>query len=312
MVASIIDPINENDVADWGARTVRLQHHLAESPLFSDDSLAGLIERIPQSVSPINTMAGKGHQLSSWSYCDRTGLSGHEVLEAIKHGRLWINMQKLEEIDSRFNDLLDIIYNELSQAIPGFAPFRKSLGLLVSSPGAQVFYHADVPDQSLWQIRGKKRIYIYPPHPPFLKAPDLENIIRGVTEEEVSYDPTYDEYADILNVEAGDMLHWPLNGPHRVENADCLNVSVTTEHWTPRVRRHFAMNYGNGVLRRELGLTPSSRAITGPAFWAKVGITAAWRAMGLQQKTAFKRVMRFRVDPTAPDGIRPLSASPAE
>jgi len=312
MMPSVIGPIGEEATSNWGSRTVRLQHYLQESPLFSDDSLAGLIERIPQSVSPINTMAGEGHHHASWSYCDRTGLSGQEVLEAIKHGRLWINMQKLQEIDSRFDDLLEVIFEELSHAMPDFAPFRKSMGLLISSPGAQVFYHADVPGQSLWQIRGKKRIYIYPPNPPFLNAPDLENIIRGVTEEEIPYDRSYDAYAEVFDIEPGDMLHWQLNGPHRVENADCLNISITTEYWTPYVRRHFAMNYGNGVLRRELGYIPSSRAITGPAFWAKVGITAAWRAMGLQKKDAFRRIMQYRVDPNAPDGIVPLGTSPAE
>jgi hypothetical protein len=312
MTSGIIDKADHDLSLNWGEQTEKLRHHLDESGLFTDDNLAELIERIPQSVSPINTMAAKGHELESWSYCDRSGLSGHQVLEAIKRGRLWINMQKVEETDPRFDALLSDMYSELNREIPGFSPFRKSLGLLISSPGAQVFYHADVPGQSLWQIRGEKRIYIYPPTEPFLTAPDLENIIRGITEEEIHYDPAFDADAEVYDIKPGDMLHWKLNGPHRVENADCLNVSVTTEHWTPPIRRHFAMNYGNGVLRRELGWTPSSRRISGPAFWAKTALAVAWRTMGLQQKTAFKRVMRYRVDPGATDGISPLGTAPAE
>lgn len=312
MKQKIIEDLNPNITETWGSRTARLRHTLPQNSLFSDDVLASLIERMPQALSPINTMAGEGHDVETWSYCDRSGLSGHEVLEAIKRGRLWINMQKLEEHDSRFKVLLEDIYAELGDAIPGFKPFRKSLGLLISSPGAQVFYHADVPGQSLWQIRGEKRIHIYPPNEPFLRAPDLENIIRGVTEEEIRYDPTYDEHAEVYDLKAGDMLHWELNGPHRVTNGDCLNVSVTTEHWTPMIRRSFAMNYGNGVLRSELGWAPRSRALSGPAFWAKVGLTAFWRKSGLQQKQSFKRVMRFRVNPNAPEGISPMSIGAAE
>jgi len=312
MTSNIIDK-TENEIAHhWGTQTAKLHHHLDESGLFTDENLAALIENIPQSVSPINTMAAKGHELSSWSYCDRTGLSGLEVLEAIKRGRLWINMQKLEEADRRFDELLNDMYSELAREIPGFVPFRKSLGLLISSPNAQVFYHADVPGQSLWQIRGQKRIYLYPPTAPFLNAPELENIIRGITEEEISYDPAFDEHAEVYDIEPGDMLHWELNGPHRVENAGCLNVSLTTEHWTPAIRRHFGMNYGNGILRQELGWTPSSRAISGPAFWAKAALAVAWRTMGLQEKTAFQRVMRYRVDPNATDGITAFAATPAE
>lgn len=312
MTPNILDKTSDDVALHWGNQTAKLSHHLHESDLFTPDNLARLIERIPQNVSPVNTMSSKGNDLKSWSYCDRTGLSGEEVLDAIERGRLWINMQKLEEAHPRFNELLNDMYSDLAREMPGFTPFRKSLGLLISSPGAQVFYHSDVPGQSLWQIRGKKRIYIYPPVEPFLKAPELENIIRGVTEEEISFDPSFDAHAEIYDIEPGDMLHWELNGPHRVENANCLNVSLTTEHWTPPIRRHFAMNYGNGVLRREFGWTPKSRKITGPAFWAKVAITAGWRAMGMQQKTAFQRVMRYRVDPSAADCIVPLNTAAAE
>ncbi len=312
MKQKIIEDLNPNIVETWGGRTARLHHTLQEDNLFSDDVLASLIERMPQAVSPINTMAASGHDADTWSYCDRSGLSGHDVLEAIKRGRLWINMQKLEEHDSRFEALLEDIYAELGQEIPGFKPFRKSLGLLISSPNAQVFYHADVPGQSLWQVRGEKRIHIYPPNEPFLRPKDLENIIRGVTEEEIRYDPSYDAHAEVYDLKAGDMLHWELNGPHRVTNGNCLNVSVTTEHWTPMIRRSFAMNYGNGVLRSELGWTPKSRALSGPAFWAKVALTAFWRKSGLQQKQSFKRVMRFRVNPNAPEGISPMSIGAAE
>jgi len=307
MDSTIIENMTEEHAAAWGHEIIQLKHRLASSELFSDDNLARLIERTPQSVSPIVLMPGTNNPNGSWGYCDRAGLSGKTVLEAIKNGRLWINMLKLEEVDPQFNDLLETMFSEFQNAVPGFKPFRKTIGVLISSPGTRVSYHADVPGQSLWQVRGKKRIHIYPANSPFLNAPDLENIIRGVTEEEIPYDPSYDAHAEIFDLEPGDMMHWPLNGPHKVENADCVNVSVTTEHWTPATRRNFAVHYGNGVLRRELGLQPRSSATAGPAFWAKVGITAAWRAFGLQEKTAFKRTLTNRVDPNAPDGVVPLA-----
>ena len=312
MKQKIIENLSQEIANTWGQETAHLRHTLPQNSLFSDDVLAGLIERMPQAISPINTMAGSGHDVSSWAYCDRSGLSGHEVLEAIKRGRLWINMQKLEEHDSRFESLLEEMYAELQASVPGFKPHRKSLGILISSPGAQVFYHADVPGQSLWQVRGEKQIHIYPPNEPFLRPVDLENVIRGVTEEEIRYDPTYDAHAEIYDLKAGDMLHWALNGPHRVTNGNCLNVSVTTEHWTAPIRRSYAMNYGNGVLRSELGWTPRSRATSGPAFWAKVALTAFWRKSGMQKKQSFKRIMQYRVNPNAPEGISPISMGAAE
>ncbi|MBG53607.1 MAG: hypothetical protein CML99_14480 [Rhodobiaceae bacterium] len=312
MTTEIFENLKSSDVSKWGQEPLHLRHRLHQTDLFTDDSLADLIERLPQMESPVVLMPPKEARDERWSYCDRSGLTGHEVLDAIRHGRLWINMLSLQTIDPRFERLLEAIFDEIGTVIPDFSPFRKSIGLLISSPNNAVSYHADLPGQSLWQIRGRKRIYIYPPTQPFLRHEEIENIARGVQEEELSYDPSFDAFAQTYDLTEGDMLHWPLNGPHRVENADCLNVSVTTEHWTPTPRRSFAMNYGNGILRRELGWKPKSRALAGPAFWAKVALTVAWRKAGLQSRTSFKRVMTSRVDPSAPDGYRPFHPSPAE
>lgn len=298
----------------WGRQTVRLRHTLHDNPLFSDAGLAALLDTIPRERIAINTMddARGGHRLDSWSYCERGDRSGAEILAALRKGRIWINMTKINELDPRFAGILEGMFSEFGAHVPGFETFKRSMGLLISSPNAQVFYHMDVPGQALWQLRGKKRIYIYPPEEPFLAASDIENVVRGVTEEEIPYEPWFDEHAEIHDLEPGDMLHWKLNGPHRVVNADTMNVSLTTEHWTPEIRRSFAMNYGNGLLRQHVGWTPRSRALTGPAFWAKVGLTAAWRLAGMQKKSAYQRKTRYGIDPAAPGGLVSLQKMAAE
>jgi hypothetical protein len=98
------------------------------------------------------------------------------------------------------------------------------------------------------------------------------------------------------------MLHWQLNGPHRVKNLGTLNISLTTEHWTTSIRRNYAMNYGNGVMRN-LGFTPKSRDIHGLGFWSKVGLTAAWRLSGLHRQSSFSRKFKYRIDPTREGGL---------
>jgi hypothetical protein len=107
-------------------------------------------------------------------------------------------------------------------------------------------------------------------------------------------------------MEPGDMLHWALNGPHRVSNLDGFSVSLTTEHWTSKIRRSYAMHYGNGVLRNNAHWAPKSSSLDGPAFWAKVGLTAAWRKSGMEKKQGYKRVLTYKVDPDAPLGVVPL------
>lgn len=286
----------------WGNHTVTLRHSLPSMDLFSDDSLATLIETVDPKRMIMHTM---GDDLSTWKAVERGGVPGARVLEAVRNGRIWINMVDIQEADPRFRELLDQLYGEWAEDIPGSNYFKRKIGLLISSPNARVFYHCDPAGQALWQVRGRKRIYLYPPTEPFLKPGELENVIRSVTGEEVSYEPWYDDYAEVHDLEPGQMLHWALNGPHRIDNHNELNVSLTSEHYNPEIRRSWAMNYGNGVLR-SLGYTPRSRATTGAAFWAKVGLTAVWRKT-LQERQSFKRVPEFIPDPDAENGVRPIT-----
>ena len=145
MTTKVFENLSTSDTSNWGQETLRFRHRLHETDLFTDDSLADLIERLPQMESPVVLMPPKQSRDERWSYCDRSGLSGHEVLEAIRHGRLWINMLALQDVDPRFKQLLEAIFDEIGSAVPNFAPFRKSIGLLISSPNNAVSYHADLP-----------------------------------------------------------------------------------------------------------------------------------------------------------------------
>ena len=119
--------------------------------------------------------------------------------------------------------------------------------------------------------------------------------------------------ADVVSVakrdlEPGEMLMMPLNAPHRVVNHDCLNISFTTEHWTPDIRRSYAMNYANGLLRRRFGWQPRSRATDGLTVYAKAALALAWKLSGLQRKHMYERIINFRIDPQAPGGFVDIAA----
>ena len=309
-MSRILEPVEPRQVALWGQHTVALRHTLATRELFSDDSIASLIDTVDPAHMKIETMPDGGYDVRAWSSCDRGDLTGHQVLDAVRRGRIWIELKALEEVDDRFAEVLDGLYAELAAAV-GLRTFKRKLNLLISSPGARVFYHFDVPGQSLVQLRGRKRIWLYPPSAPFLHPENIENTVRSVATEGLEYHGWFDEYAEVHDMEPGDLLHWALNGPHRVANHDTLSVSLTTEHWTPEVRRSFAMNYGNGLLRTVGHWRPRSRSTTGPAFWAKVAMTAAWRASGMQHNQRYRWVPGHRIDLDAPNCVRPIVQPPA-
>lgn len=84
----------------------------------------------------------------------------------------------MNEIDPRYGKLLDEIFAELEDRVPGLKTFKRINEILISPPCAQVYYHFDTAGQTLWQIAGNKRVYLYPPAPSFLTPQSLENVMR--------------------------------------------------------------------------------------------------------------------------------------
>jgi hypothetical protein len=65
----------------------------------------------------------------------------------------------------------------------GFKSFNHTMSILISSPKVQAYYHADVPGQTLWQVRETKRVYVYPNTPPFLPQAALAKLVLGEAHE---------------------------------------------------------------------------------------------------------------------------------
>ncbi|MCF6320626.1 MAG: hypothetical protein L3J32_02515 [Rhizobiaceae bacterium] len=306
----------ENSViADWEPRyaenfskeNLLLHHRLNETGLFTREALAELIDKCPAQNYNLNTM-GYDHENPQWREGIVRGVSGKDVISSIERGRMWLNMRAVESVDIRYKHLLDKLFSEFESNVPGFDSFKTKMGILVSSPLVQVFYHADIPGQSLWQLEGEKRVYVYPAGEPYMSQKSLEGIILGETEEEIPYHSKLDEGATVYELEPGEMVHWPLNCPHRVENMDCLNISVTTEHYTSDIRKSFAVNYANGVLRRVFGMNNLAPSINGPMVYPKAALALVWRKLNLNKSKQVKRMIDFTLDPNADNGIADISA----
>lgn len=292
----------------WGNGPVRVRHRLDETGLFSDEALARLLNNYPRQNYDLLHMAEQGAgNLALWEEGELGPLDGEAALEAIKAGRLWLNLRRVHESSAPHARLLQQMFDDLAAQLPGFQPYRLNLGILISSPGAQVYYHADVPGQSLWHLRGRKRVYLYPNHAPFLPEDQIEKIILGFTEAEIDYQPWFEEHARRFELEPGELLSWPLNAPHRVENLEGVNVSVTTEHWTTQIRNSYAVRYANGVLRNQLGLTPPPPTTSGARFWARAALAAGVKASGVLRQKQMERWVRWQLAPDRPDKMRPIS-----
>lgn len=252
----------------WGHQPICLRHRLHQTDLFSRAQLARLVETYPREhYSLVQTGGRESRRL--WREGDIDGLSGSDVLEAISRGQLWLNLRNVNAVDSRYRAVVDQLMDEVAARVHGFAAPVSQAGILISSPDAQVYYHADLPGQGLIQIAGRKRVYLYPSTPPFVTPEQLEDIALFDVEVDMPYSDWYDRHAMVFDLEPGQMLSWPLNAPHRVENLNTLNISMTISYVDQPIRRAQIVHLANGLLRHRFGYQPRSRAISGPAFWGK-------------------------------------------
>jgi hypothetical protein len=220
----------------WGNQPVIAQHDLSSREIFSLDYLAALIDRYPHDMYSLVKMGAVGSDRKEWTEGKIKSMNGREVIDTIRKERLWINLRHTHKVDPRFQSLIDEIFEELHKRVPELPPtFKRICGILISNSAAQVYYHFDTTLQSLWQIHGSKLVYVYPPTEPFLKYGELTDVMLYHNETKISYESWYDEHAHVFDLQAGHMLNWPTNAPHRIVNTD-FSVSFTLECFTRKVR----------------------------------------------------------------------------
>jgi len=285
----------------FGHHPIKLQHRLAETGLFTREALGRVIERCPKHELGLESVTMQGDRPLR-IHGELGGASGLEAIAAIEKGRMWMNIRRVMEWAPEYRDLLDNIFEEFEVRMSGFKTFKRNLGILISSPNAYVPYHADIQGQSLWQISGVKRVFLYPRSDVFMTAKNVEKILLRETNEDMPYQSWFDEQATVFDLRPGEMLTWPLYAPHKVENHDCLNVSVTMEHWTRSIWNSYAVHYGNGVLRRTLGLQNASIKDHGLHVYPKAAAAFLWKKMGRQISGDVVKQRGFRIDAGSTNG----------
>ncbi|RIJ24472.1 hypothetical protein D1224_09625 [Henriciella barbarensis] len=216
-------------------------------PLFTDEGLEALLDRYPREDIGVYAM---GDTPDTWRRGRLGNANPSDLISMVKEGRVWLNLRAANTKDNEVGDLAGSILSEMRAAMPSFRPIKPDLGLIISSPNARVFYHLDVARVMLFHVRGNKRIYVYPRTEEFVRAKDLEGVVTHETEEEIPYKPDFDAGAQIIDLQPGQMVSWAQNAPHKVENADDMNVSLSFEYMTPVAIARANAVYANAWLRK--------------------------------------------------------------
>ena len=307
-------PINwtESEYRNFNLIPQVAAHSYHELPLFKKEALIKLLDDYPRRWLQAFTMGEDPCRNDEWKCVDISAEStGEELWRAAETGRIWYNITHIEEYNDAYRDLIDGMYEHLSSHCQHMSDMRANYStLLISSPGAQVYYHLDAEPNMLWHIRGQKKIWVYPAMDThFVSQEFIEDIYAGAIGENVPFKPEFDEHSQQFLLSPGDVASWPHNGPHRIENVD-MNVSLATSYLTHSTYKREYTQLANRFLLRNNGVKNRSMKEEGPVAAMK---RFSFRA--INKIKPFPRSARnntyitdLQVDPASHNSLKKLDA----
>jgi hypothetical protein len=171
-----------------------------------------------------------------------------------------------------------------------------------------VHYHFDAAGVVLFHLRGRKRIFVYPGDEAHLAEADMEQVVSRQTTEELPYSLAFEADAQVVDLEPGQALTWPIYAPHRVENLDrfCVSLSMDFQTWPSRFRN--GALYTNAVLRSRGGQPRMTDRMAGPELAARWAASLALKRVGGLKSRIARFERDFEPDISAADGAGELRA----
>jgi len=306
------DPIDwtKEDYAKFGNVPMVNKHEYHHRSLFDKEELIAILDTYPRKWLQAFTMGVDPCRPDQWFCVDiAANTDGASLWRAVETGRLWLNITHIEEVSDEYKHLIEGMYQHLNENCPHLQhPVANYSTLLISSPGAQVYYHLDAEPNMLWHMRGQKKLWVYPAMDTDLVPQNLlEDIYAGEIDENLPYEKSFDQFAEEFLLNPGDVASWPHNGPHRLQNID-MNVSLATSYYTPLIYKRQYVQLANRFVLREMGLKNRSMAEDGPIPALKrFTYRAANKIRPFPRKDrASTYVTNLQVDPDSQFGLRKL------
>jgi hypothetical protein len=277
-------------------------HPIADSGLVSDAALADLLDRYPAELFDINLYDYDEAGQVSLRTGARGRSSGADLLDAIQKGRLWVNLREVETAHPTLWAEVMKAFDPIKASYPGLRPTTLSGQLILSSPRARVPYHFDPAGVVLFHMRGRKRLWVYPGDEAHLPEQAMELIVMRQTTEELPYTQAFDADAQVVDLEPGQALTWPLFAPHRVENlsAFCVSLSMDFQTWGSRLRNGALFTHG---AMRAHGMKPGATdRLSTPGLAARWAASVALKRTGAVKSRLMDFERSFEPDAGSADG----------
>ena len=289
----------------FGKDVLLAEHNISKSNLFTDDGLARLLDEYPREKLDIWTF-GKHCEGNNPALRGRAPtMSGKDIVDAVRHGHIWLNLRRVSEEIYDLKHIAGTIFESINAAT-GRRTTKHDMGLLISSPNVHVHYHLDIPLVALFQLRGRKRLWLYPNKEEFAPAPYVEDIVHMKREEDLPYSASFDEQAQMFELVPGKALTWPQLAPHRVQNANCINVSLSCEYMTINSLANANAAYTNAFLRDRMNLSPKLPNQVGAVTYSKAAFAQIHKKLNSRGPRRSPTPITFELDTSRENCVKPL------
>ena len=284
------------------------RHGLIDQGFATDEALAEILHRYPAELVDINIYDYNDEGQHSLRTGARGNLSGDQLLVAIQTGRLWVNLRKAEQGCTGLWTAAMAEFQKIQATYPGMKAVTNSGQLIISAPVVRVPYHFDPAGVVLFHLRGRKRLFVYPGDEAHLPERAMEQVVALQTTEELPYKLAFEADAQVMDLEPGDALTWPLYAPHRAENLDkfCVRLSMDFQTWPSRMRN--GAIYTNAVIRSWGGHPRFTEGMATPELAARWAASLALRRLGGLKSKIEKLERDFEPEVGAADSAGALRA----
>lgn len=252
--------------AAYPDRPVKLTHGLVGHDLLTLEALAALAERMPAASVEYNL--GKLPLGIRPEDTPANGLTLGETIRTIATNGSWAVLKNVER-DPAYGALLDGALAELEPTVArSTGPMlHREAFIFLTSPGSVTPFHMDPEHNILLQIRGQKRMTVFPVGDAHMVPPQKAEQFHGGGHRNLIWDDAFLAQGMAVDLDPGDAIHVPVKAPHFVQNGPEVSVSLSITWRSERSVAEGELHSLNALLRHRglptgrVGATPERQSV---------------------------------------------------
>ena len=258
-----------------------LAHRLLDHPLFE---LEALIE-FAQRMRPVDVEYNRGDLPVGLdpAATPSNGLSVADTIRGIEQCGSWMVLKFIEQ-DAGYESLLHKLLAELEPlVIPATGRMLKREGFIfISSPGAVTPFHFDPEHNILLQLRGRKRMTVFPAADEAMVPGEAHEAFHLGGHRNLRWHEEFARNGRPFDLAPGEAIHVPVKAPHWVKNGPEPSISLSIT-WRSDWSYREADARGLNAMLRRAGLSPSAPGRYPNQNLVKSAAYRAARKLGLQR-----------------------------